>query len=46
MTPIWDYIKEGKLPEDKSEARKLKYKAARYVSMMEICIEEDLINLC
>ena len=31
MTPIWDYIKEGKLPEDKSEARKLKYKAARYV---------------
>ena len=31
MTPIWDYIKEGKLPEEKSEARKLKYKAARYV---------------
>ena len=35
MTPIWDYIKEGKLPEDKSEARKLKYKAARYVEYDE-----------
>ena len=31
MTPIWDYIKEGKFPEDKFEAKKLKYKAARYV---------------
>ncbi|XP_063948153.1 uncharacterized protein LOC135152236 [Daucus carota subsp. sativus] len=31
MTPIWKYIKEGTLPEDKAEARRLKYKAARYV---------------
>ena len=31
MTPIWDFIREGKLPEDKAEARSLKYKAAKYV---------------
>nr|XP_017221509.1 PREDICTED: uncharacterized protein LOC108198257 [Daucus carota subsp. sativus] len=31
MTPIWDFIKEGKLPKDKAEARRLRYKAARYV---------------
>ena len=31
MTPIWNFIREGKLPEDKAEARKLKYKAVRYV---------------
>nr|XP_017245025.1 PREDICTED: uncharacterized protein LOC108216700 [Daucus carota subsp. sativus] len=31
MTPIWSYIKNGTLPEDKMEARKLRYKAARYV---------------
>ena len=31
MTPIWDYIKEGKFPQDKSEAKKLKFKAVRYV---------------
>ena len=31
MTPIWSYIKDGTLPEDKMEARKLRYKAARYV---------------
>ena len=31
VTPIWKYIKEGQLPEDKGEARRLRYKAARYV---------------
>ncbi|XP_017217112.1 uncharacterized protein LOC108194669 [Daucus carota subsp. sativus] len=31
MTPIWSYIKDRILPEDKTEARKLRYKAARYV---------------
>ncbi|XP_017227902.2 uncharacterized protein LOC108203469 [Daucus carota subsp. sativus] len=31
MTPIWSYIKNGTLPEDKTEARKLRYKAASYV---------------
>ncbi|XP_063936084.1 uncharacterized protein LOC135147163 [Daucus carota subsp. sativus] len=31
MTPILEFLKEGTLPEDKNEARRLKYKAARYV---------------
>ena len=31
VTPIWKYIKEEQLPEDKGEARRLRYKAARYV---------------
>lgn len=31
-TPIWEYIQKGILPEDKSEARKIKYKAARYTA--------------
>ncbi|XP_017250742.1 uncharacterized protein LOC108221371 [Daucus carota subsp. sativus] len=31
MTPIWEFIKEGILPEDKAEARRLRYKATRYV---------------
>ncbi|KAL8123261.1 hypothetical protein AgCh_011292 [Apium graveolens] len=31
MTSIWKYIKEGTHPEDKAEARRLRYQAARYV---------------
>lgn len=31
MTPIWKYLKEGILPDDRVEARRLRYKAARYV---------------
>lgn len=31
MTPIWQYIKDEKLPDDKADARRLKYKATRYV---------------
>ncbi|XP_074324220.1 uncharacterized protein LOC141661133 [Apium graveolens] len=31
MTSILAYIKEGSLPDEKNEARKIKYKAARYV---------------
>ncbi|XP_074374200.1 uncharacterized protein LOC141714585 [Apium graveolens] len=31
MTPILAYIKEGSLPDEKNEARRIKYKAARYV---------------
>ncbi|XP_074373877.1 uncharacterized protein LOC141714244 [Apium graveolens] len=31
MTPILAYIKEGSLPDKKNEARRIKYKAARYV---------------
>ncbi|XP_074377037.1 uncharacterized protein LOC141718555 [Apium graveolens] len=31
VTPILDYITKGTLPIDKDEARRIKYKAARYV---------------
>ncbi|XP_060968734.1 uncharacterized protein LOC115710532 [Cannabis sativa] len=31
MTPIIDYLKTGVLPKNKVEARKLRYRAARYV---------------
>ena len=30
MEPIIRYLKDGDLPSDKSEVRRLKYKAARY----------------
>ena len=36
MTPIVSYLKDGKLPEGKDEARKLKVRAARYVLMDEV----------
>ncbi|XP_074326579.1 uncharacterized protein LOC141664521 [Apium graveolens] len=31
MTSILEYIREGSLPDEKNEARRIKYKAARYV---------------
>ena len=31
MTPILLYLKYGRLPEDKDEARRLRIKAAKYV---------------
>lgn len=36
MTPIWEYVKNGALPQDKNEARKIKYQAARYVIYDEV----------
>ena len=36
MTPIISYLKDGKLPEGKDEARKLRVKAARYVLINEV----------
>jgi len=36
MTPIMLYLKDGKLPEGKDEARKLRVKAARYVLLDEV----------
>ena len=39
MDPIIDYLKNGKEPGDKSQARKLRIKAARYT-----ILEEGLYN--
>ena len=36
MTPIISYLKDGKLPEGKDEAKKLRVKAARYVFINEV----------
>ena len=36
MTPIFGYLKEGKLPQGRDEARKLRIKSARYVLMDKV----------
>ena len=36
MTPIVLYLKDGKLPEEKEEAKKLRVKSARYILMDEV----------
>ena len=41
MTPIVDYLKEGKLPQGRDEAHKLRIKSARYVLMDEVLYKRD-----
>ena len=36
MTPIVIYLKDGRLPEDEDEARRLRIKAAKYVLIDEV----------
>ena len=36
MTPIVSYLKDGRLLEEKDEARKLRVKSARYILMDEV----------
>ena len=36
MTPIIGYLKEGRLPQGRDEARKLRIKSAKYVLMDEV----------
>ena len=36
MTPIVSYLKDGKLPEGKDEAKKLRIRAARYVLINDV----------
>ena len=36
MTPIISYLKDGRLPEGKDEARKLRVRVARYVLIDEV----------
>ena len=56
MTPIVSYLKDGKLPEGKDEARKLRVRTARYFLMDEVlykrgfsqsslrCLAPDKVN--
>ena len=41
MTPIVGYLKEGKLPQGRNEARKLRIKSTRYVLMDEMLYKRD-----
>ena len=41
MTPIVGYLKEGKLPQGRDEARKQMIKSARYVLMDEVFYKRD-----
>ena len=41
MTSIVSYLKDGKLPEGKDEARKLRVKSARYILMDEVLYKRD-----
>ena len=36
MTPIISYLKDGRLPEGKDKARKLRVRSTRYVLMDEV----------
>ena len=36
MTPIVSYLKDGRLPEEKDEAKKVRVRSARYVLMNEV----------
>ena len=36
MTPIVIYLKDGRLPEDKDKAKKLRIKATKYVLIDEV----------
>ena len=45
MTPIVSYLKEGKLPQGKDEARKLRIKSARYVLMDEVLYKRGFPSL-
>ena len=36
MTPVWAYFKEGIIPNDPKEARRVRYKLARYVIYDEV----------
>ena len=42
MTPIITYLKDGRLPEGKDEARKLRIKAAKYVLIDEVLYKRGL----
>ena len=45
MTSIFGYLKEGKLPQGRDEARKLRIKSAKYVLMDEVLYKRGFSQL-
>ena len=45
MTPIVTYLKEGRLQERKDEARKLRFKSAKYVLIDEVLYKKGFSQL-
>ena len=41
ITPIVGYLKEGKLPQGRDEARKLRIKSAKYILMDDVLYKRD-----
>ncbi|XP_074356061.1 uncharacterized protein LOC141695736 [Apium graveolens] len=44
MTPIHNYIRKGAVPEDKSQARRLRYQAVRYVEYVGVLYKKKGFN--
>ena len=44
MTPIISYLKDGKLPEGKDKARKLRVRSARYVLMNKVLYKKGFLQ--
>ena len=42
MTPIVIYLKDGRLPEDKDKARRLRIKVAKYILIDEVIYKRGL----
>ena len=45
MTSIIVYLRDGRLPEDKDEARKLRIRAAKYVLIDKVLYKRSLSQL-
>ena len=44
MTPIVIYLKDGRLPEDKDKAKKLRIKATKYVLIDEVLYKKGFFQ--
>nr|KYP60049.1 hypothetical protein KK1_015497 [Cajanus cajan] len=42
MTDIWSYLKEGTLPEDKNEARKIRMRSAKFIIIGDELFKRDI----